>query len=212
VTLARDAAVAFLAVEVKWAVLVERSPIAPMNDPSISARRQLAERWLLEVNCRRLALTWAHSFGLADAETIAHDLEQEIRLEILAKIDKFDSIARMIVFARIVARNKVVDLLRKRGKETELPSEITDHQDEAGELERKEQFEMIRACLDELQELARRVLEMKYFENRSYSAIAEAVGTSDAGARKTAERARDALRRCLKQRTRDRLPGQVRRL
>ncbi len=157
-------------------------------------------RWLEEVvDCKVLALTWAKRYGLYDADTVADDVSQDVQLNILTKPGGFASPGQMIAFARIVARNHVVNVIRKRERsgETMLVDEYGDVVADTEEAERNELSEVFERCLSQLQDRARQVLEMRYYEGTPFSTIAEAVQLSVVNARKTAERARQALKSCL---------------
>jgi len=77
----------------------------------------------------------------------------------------------------VIARNRAVDLLRKRRPQSELSETVVSVEpDLAGEAERGRTMEKVRGVLKEMPAAQRSALEMAYFEGYSHSEISEKTG------------------------------------
>lgn len=74
----------------------------------------------------------------------------------------------------VIARNRAVDVLRKRRPQTEVTEALVSVEpDLASEAERGRHIEKVRSVLNEMPAPQRNALEMAYFEGYSHSEIAE---------------------------------------
>lgn len=114
---------------------------------------------------------------LADT-TAAEDVLQEVFLQLWRQPQAFDAgRGRLAPWLAVIARNRAIDLLRKRPMEediSELPIATgVDLEDEAaGRLA----IEKVRAVLAQLPQEQRRSLEMAYFEGLTHTEIAGKTG------------------------------------
>ena len=111
---------------------------------------------------------------LTDAAA-AEDVLQEIFMQLWRNPGSFDaSRGNLAPWLAVIARNRAVDLLRKRRPQTDISETlISIEPDMASEADRGRNVEKIRAVLKEMPASQRSALEMAYFEGYSHSEIAE---------------------------------------
>ena len=114
---------------------------------------------------------------LGDAAA-AEDVLQEIFMQLWRNPGSFDaSRGDLAPWLAVIARNRAVDVLRKRRPQTELNETVVSVEpDLAGEADRARAAEKIRATLREMPNAQRSALEMAYFEGYSHSEIAAKTG------------------------------------
>jgi len=110
--------------------------------------------------------------------TAAEDVLQEIFLQLWRNPNAFDADrGRLAPWLAVIARNRAIDLLRKRPLEDdidELPiSTGVDLEDESA---RRLAVEKVRSVLGQLPQEQRKVLEMAFFEGMTHSEIAGKTG------------------------------------
>ena len=94
----------------------------------------------------------------------------------------------------VIARNRAIDMLRKRRPETDIADVVVSVEpDMAGEAERSRAMEKVRGTLGGMPAAQRSALEMAYFEGLTHTEIAAKTG-EPLGTIKT--RIRAGLRRC----------------
>lgn len=163
------------------------------------AREDFAKRWL-EVEPAVSAYVFAAISGFHDAE----DVVQRIALELARRFDEYDpsrpftgralwvAKSRVIDFYRVEGRRRVVfsdDLLRK------LAETIARQAD--GRNQRREALE---ACLDGLPEKSRRLLDLRYMDEKSADEVAQEIGSTSGSVRVLLTRVRAALADCIRRR------------
>jgi len=111
---------------------------------------------------------------LADAAA-AEDVLQEIFMQLWRNPGSFDaSRGNLAPWLAVIARNRAVDVLRKRKPQTEISETVVSVEpDMAAEADRGRTVEKVRAVLKEMPTSQRSALEMAYFEGYSHSEIAE---------------------------------------
>lgn len=114
---------------------------------------------------------------LRDAST-AEDLLQEIFLQLWRKPESFDSSrASLGPWLAVIARNRAIDVLRKRRPETDIDDlTISTPPDFADRAERARAFEKIGDALTKMPPAQRSALEMAYFDGLTHSEIAAKTG------------------------------------
>jgi RNA polymerase sigma-70 factor (ECF subfamily) len=95
-----------------------------------------------------------------------------------------------------IARNAVLDELRRRGRQAELAAEPLDHAAEAGpeSVERSERRLALSAALQRLEAPERELIALKYFAGLDNGEIAAVVGVSESNAGTRLHRAMTKLR------------------
>ena len=108
----------------------------------------------------------------------AEDVLQEIFMQLWRNPGSFDSgRGNLAPWLAVIARNRAVDILRKRRPQTEISESIVSVEpDLAAETDRGRATEKVRSILKELPAPQRQALEMAYFEGYSHSEISEKTG------------------------------------
>ena len=163
-------------------------------------------------------LVRAHSgemFGYArklvgDA-TLAEDVLQEALLGILKSIERFDGRVSLRAWSYGILRHKIVDALRKRGREPLVSGSDPegDQYREDGHWkddvthspwnENAEVVDVVRKCMDTLPHNQREALFLRAMDGLPAKEVAEVLEMSYANLRQVLHRARQAVRRCADQ-------------
>ena len=114
---------------------------------------------------------------LGDAAA-AEDILQEVFMQLWRNPGSFDaSRGNLAPWLAVIARNRAVDVLRKRRPQTEIDeTTVSVEPDLAAEADRGRAAEKVRAVLKEMPPAQRSALERAYFEGYSHSEIAEKTG------------------------------------
>jgi RNA polymerase sigma-70 factor (ECF subfamily) len=108
----------------------------------------------------------------------AEDVLQEIFMQLWRNPGAFDaSRGKLAPWLAVIARNRAVDVLRKRRSSSELEDvTLAFSPDMAAEADRSRVAEKVRVALKEMPAPQRSALEMAYFEGYSHSEIAAKTG------------------------------------
>jgi RNA polymerase sigma-70 factor (ECF subfamily) len=108
----------------------------------------------------------------------AEDVLQEIFMQLWRNPSSFDATRGNVApWLAVVARNRALDLLRKRKPQTEIEEiTVSVEPDLAGDADRKRVTSKIRSTLQQMPAAQRSALEMAYFEGYSHSEISEKTG------------------------------------
>jgi len=171
--------------------LEENSFIKGCQNAEANAQRQLYESYLPYV------LTIARRFGIADQEMA--DVIQEIFIEILSNIDKYDSnIGEFKYWLKSVAIHKILNIQRKQGRKREITVEYLEetlavkHTNTAN-LDNEFLIQLIR----ELPDGYRRVFNLFVVDGFSHQEIGEKLGIDAGSSRSQLSRAKQLLRQKL---------------
>jgi RNA polymerase sigma-70 factor (ECF subfamily) len=145
--------------------------------------------------------------ALAD-RTAVDDVFQETVLAAWKGLDGYDHARPFGAWLRGIAVRQVAAAWRRQGAERLLgegaaPVDLAELEQRCAELERApgdtldERLELLRACLDRLEEEERIALELRYAEELSLSGIAQRLGLGVEALKKRVQRARARLARCL---------------
>ena len=127
-------------------------------------------------------LVWSLARRYCSAVADAEDAVQEVFVELWRCADRFDpDIAAEATFVTMIARRRIIDLLRRRRapqRDEALVEDVVDPAatHEFGGVERTEEVERIRAFMVQLRDEERRVLELAISEGLSQSKIAQITG------------------------------------
>jgi RNA polymerase sigma-70 factor (ECF subfamily) len=154
---------------------------------------------------RYFNLTAAAAYALlADAED-ARDVAQDAFLEAARTLPLLREPAKFANWVYGIARRKAIYVLRRRKLHHQALEYKQDEEralppaEEAGApLARQERAGEIRRALDQLPEIYREVLVLKYMDGRSYEEIATLLGLSQAAVAKRLTRAKGMLRESLR--------------
>jgi RNA polymerase sigma-70 factor (ECF subfamily) len=129
----------------------------------------------------------------ADAE----DVTQDTFVAALQRISTYDPAQALGPWLRAIARNRAIDLLRRRARTPEVEP-VAVRSAEAIAIERLE-AERVRAALGRLPDRDRALLVLRYWEDQSAESIARTMGMSDGAVRVALLRARRTLGALLAQ-------------
>jgi RNA polymerase sigma-70 factor (ECF subfamily) len=133
--------------------------------------------------------------------TAAEDLAADVFVRVVERIEGFRYRGRPILaWLYTIARNQVIDHVRRAGRRPTLPLEERDAQqvrgarrDQSGALTRQ----LLATCLRDLTEAQRRVILLKFVEGYSNAEVASIMGKPVGAIKSLQHRALAALRRCI---------------
>ncbi len=142
----------------------------------------------------------------------AQDATQEVFIKLYRYLSDWDQKrARFSTWLYRLAANHAIDCWRLRRRRHELqPADVPDREGlpernisdailtPFGELERKENIERIRSCVDDLPELQKKVFLLRYFQDLKLEEIAEMEECSLGTVKTSLFRATHAVRRALR--------------
>jgi RNA polymerase sigma-70 factor, ECF subfamily len=133
---------------------------------------------MTELYDRYSAVVYAVALRVLADTAAAEDVLQEVFIQLWRNPESFDaSRGDLAPWLAVIARNRAVDVLRKRRPQTEFSETVVSvAPDLASEADRTRVAEKIRATLREMPTAQRSALEMAYFEGYSHSEIAAKTG------------------------------------
>ncbi|MEL7465990.1 MAG: RNA polymerase sigma factor [Pseudomonadota bacterium] len=137
-----------------------------------------------------------------DAE-LAADAAQDAMIEVWTSASKFSGKSSPKTWMFAIARNKLVDRLRKDARLTvveEPPEVVDDAPDPTVVIARAQDATRVRACLANLSESHRSVIELAFFHELKYEEIAEVEGAPLGTIKTRIYHAKKLLMRCLGER------------
>ena len=123
----------------------------------------------------------------ADAE----DVTQDTFVAALQRMSTYDPAQAIGPWLRAIARNRAIDLLRRRARAPE-PELASSQSVEAVAIERLE-AERVRAAMARLPDRDRAMLVLRYWEDQPVDAVARSLGMTDGAVRVALMRARRTL-------------------
>jgi RNA polymerase sigma-70 factor (ECF subfamily) len=134
----------------------------------------------------------------------AEDLLQETALAAARSFDHFDTNRPFLPWAMAIARNKIIDYHKGKGKNhlsfnPELLSQLSADFEKDGRVV-NDYVESLRHCMDRLAKTPRIAIELRYVRSLSYAEIGERIGRSTAGVANLLLRTRAALLQCIETR------------
>lgn len=141
------------------------------------------------------------AMGFVRDSELAEDVVQDVMLKLWQHRDTVDTFENLDAWLMVLARNRALDMLRRR-KETPLPvPESESLRDPAPRADRRlesvELLEQIQRCIDRLPEKARAVFHLREIEQMSYDEIARTTGYSLENVKVILFRARKQIQRGL---------------
>jgi RNA polymerase sigma-70 factor (ECF subfamily) len=155
------------------------STAAQMNDGAlISAIRSGNQEAMAQLYDSYSSVVYAVALRVLGDAAAAEDVLQEIFMQLWRDPGSFDaSRGNLAPWLAVIARNRAVDVLRKRRPQTEISEAVVSVEpDLAGEADRGRTVEKVRAVLKDMPAQQRSALEMAYFEGYSHSEISEKTG------------------------------------
>ncbi|MEL6794284.1 MAG: RNA polymerase sigma factor [Pseudomonadota bacterium] len=137
-----------------------------------------------------------------DAE-LAADVAQDAMIEVWTSAAKFSGRSSPKTWVFAIARNKLVDRLRRDSRLSvveEPPEMIDDAPDPTTVIASAQDASRVRACLSKLSENHRSVIELAFFHELKYEEIAEVEGVPVGTIKTRIFHAKKLLMRCLGER------------
>ncbi|QNN20897.1 sigma-70 family RNA polymerase sigma factor [Planctomycetales bacterium ZRK34] len=136
---------------------------------------------------------------------LAEDIYQDVLVEAVQYEGTFESEQHLMRWARKIARNRVIDASRKGNqRRTTIDTSVLDlieaEWDNTPAPAEGELVEMLRACLSELADPVRKLIELRYRENLSGQELAQRLDRPRASVYTTVCRAHRALAECIRRR------------
>ena len=135
-------------------------------------------------------------------EAEAQEVLQEVFLTVWRKADRFDAgKAGAITWLSVLARNRAIDRIRQRPRETddvETVAEIPDDQSSAFDvIQQAQDSARLADCLDQLEERARTMIRSAFFDGATYPQLAAQAGVPLPTMKSWIRRGLQRLRGCL---------------
>jgi RNA polymerase sigma-70 factor, ECF subfamily len=158
-------------------------------------------RTLLAARPRLLAAAWV---VVADAH-LAEDIFQTVSVRAMEPELEFASEPALLSWAHVVARREGLQWLRKHRRESVgLDEDVLELVESEWVLTSVEQTsreaEMLAECLKTVSEASRRLLELRYFEDRSCGEVADVIGCGLDAVYQRLSRLHRALKTCIETR------------
>lgn len=144
----------------------------------IAALRSGSQQAMAELYDRYSGVVYAVALRVLGDTGAAEDVLQEVFMQLWRNPGAFDaSRGNLAPWLAVIARNRAVDILRKRRPSSELEDvTLAVSPDMAGDADRGRIAERVRDALKQMPGPQRGALEMAYFEGYSHSEIAAKTG------------------------------------
>lgn len=144
----------------------------------VAAIRSGKESAMAELYDRYSAVVYSVSLRVLGDTGAAEDVLQEVFLQLWRNPDLFDSSrGNLAPWLAVIARNRSIDVLRKRRPETDVEDVLLSVEpDLAGDADRAMAMSKVREVLNGMPAAQKVALEMAYFEGLSHSEIADKTG------------------------------------
>jgi RNA polymerase sigma-70 factor, ECF subfamily len=146
----------------------------------------------VEVYDRYVDRVYAYVSRRAGSRVVAEDITSEVFQQALANLPRFEW--RGVPFAAWLYRmaaNALADHWRRQGREAQVPLDLP----ESGEHEELERRVSLFQLVDRLPDLQRRVIEMRFVEDKSIRDVAAALERSEGAVKQLQLRAIENLRK-----------------
>lgn len=165
----------------------------PSCDCDTAIRRLVAQRSKL------LAYIWS----LVRDIHLAEDIYQDVLVRVIHHHSEIADLDALLPWARRVARNRAIDLIRRESRQTQALDEdvltLLDQQwRQTDTADAAEITEAVRHCMDQLTPHARRLIDMRFARQMSTASIAETIGRKSASVYTAFSRIYRTLALCLR--------------
>lgn len=147
----------------------------PTDASLVLAIRSGDEAAIARVYDRYSAIVYSVALRVVGDTGAAEDILQEVFLQLWRNPDVFDSSRGSLgPWLAVIARNRAIDILRKRRPETEITDlVVSTDTDLFRGVELKRTVEKVRAAMGAMPEPQRSALEMSFFQGLTHGEIAE---------------------------------------
>jgi len=178
----------------------------PHRDPQVDKLKQLTINWA-QAQPKVAGFVGAFIHNYNDAQ----DVVQEVAKAAVEKIDTYDTARPFGPWILGVARFKVVDYLRKHGKDRHVfDSDSIGHLADAYQ-QHDGAFDDMKAalsdCMQSLSQRDRKALNLRYVDDAKPQQVAEVLGVKPGTARVLLHRVRQALADCVQRKLGENIPG-----
>ena len=168
-----------------------------MTDPSeMEARERLTRLWL-EAEPAVRAFVFASISSFADAE----DVVQKVALTAARRFDEYDAERSFQAWVLWLAKSRVIDHYRVKGRERLVFSEpLLDQLAESlvsGQKEQSDRAVALEQCIEKLPDKSRQMLGLRYDDDASAEEIAKILNSSAGSIRVLLHRIRNVLADCI---------------
>lgn len=162
-------------------------------------REEFAQRWL-EAEPSLSAYVFASISSFHDAE----DVVQRIAQELARRFGEYEPDRPFVGWALWIAKSRIIDFYRAQGRSqivfsNDLLKRLADTISAQAE-SRNDRREALDACLDELPDKSRKLLDLRYVDELSAAEAAKAIGSTGGSVRVLLSRIRTALADCVQRR------------
>ncbi|MFI4861521.1 MAG: sigma-70 family RNA polymerase sigma factor [Phycisphaerales bacterium JB063] len=162
----------------------------------------VAEADLMRVLLREQPRLLAYIRSIVANQHLAEDVFQDISVLALQTRSQLDSESHLSHWLRRTARHKALNAAQKKVNRVHTLSQQTldlleNEWDQVEQLDMAEQVRKLEYCVDRLPESGRRLIQMRYRDGLSGSAIAEKIGRKTASVYMSLSRLRVALKKCV---------------
>ena len=159
-------------------------------------RERLSRLWL-----QAEPAVCAYVFAAVQRFQDAEDVVQQVALEAARRFDEYDGSRPFLGWALWLAKSRIIDHYRKRGRDKLVFSEALLDQTAARLEERQAAVDAgsaaLERCIDKLPPKSRRLLDLRYVEEASMEAIAAAIDSTAGSVRVMLFRIRERLAACV---------------
>lgn len=150
----------------------------PADAPLISAVRAGDERAMAALYDRYSSVVYSVALRVLGESSQAEDVLQDVFLQLWRKPGNFDaSRGSLGPWLAVIARNRAIDMLRKRHPESDVEDVILSVEPNlAEEAERSRAMEKVRGALATMAPSQRAALEMAFFDGLTHTEIAAKTG------------------------------------
>ena len=168
-----------------------------MDQQASDLRERLSRLWMqAEPSINAYVFAAVHRFQ--DAE----DIVQQVALAAARRFEEYDGARPFVAWALWLAKSKIIDHYRKQGRQKLVFSETLLDQTAARLVERQVSDHAgavaLERCIEKLPAKSRRLLDLRYVEDASMEAIAQAIDSTAGSVRVMLFRIRDILTECVK--------------
>jgi RNA polymerase sigma-70 factor (ECF subfamily) len=144
----------------------------------------------------------AYVFAAVQRFEDAEDIVQQVALTVARRFDEYDGTRPFVAWVLWLAKSKIIDHYRTQGRQRILFSETLLDQTAARLVARQAADHAgavaLEKCLDKLPPKSRRLLDLRYVEDTSMEAIAQAIESTAGSVRVMLYRIRNLLADCVK--------------
>ena len=138
---------------------------------------------------------------------LAEDVLQQVAVILVRKFDQYDPAQPFLPWALGIARREVLKQQRQRARDRHVFSDAFAEQLSVTYEKMAGQFDgyqhALLGCLKELDERAKKALDLRYSDDLSPAAVAERMLVTPGAARVLLHRARTSLRECIQRRLKE---------